>query len=139
MNAHFTISVDVAASRLDIAMSGFFEQSDIGRFVTDLRTKHQRLRCGANEHCTLVDIREMMIQSQSAVESFAKILADRAFASRRIAFVVAAGLARAQIQRAAARSSSNFLASMEEAEAWLTQRYHAPHRSNPAQLSPFAC
>ena len=119
MTPSFSIDVDPAESIVRIVMAGFFGPADICRFVEAVKTAHLGLRCGANEHCTLVDIRDMSIQSQATVDAFAALIADPAHASRRIAFVVAVGLARAQIRRAAADRGAYFAPTIEEAEAWL--------------------
>ncbi len=119
MQAHFSIDVDPLTSTVSITMSGFFEDTDIERFVACRNTEHLRLRCSPNEHVTLIDIRGMNIQSQASVEQFANVISDPTYASRKIAFVVERSLARMQIQRAAAGRDAGFFLSQEEAETWL--------------------
>lgn len=119
MFARFSINADVPASMLRITMSGFFELPDIKRFVSMLRIEHTKLRCRKNQHVTLVDIRDMKIQPQGSVEGFQNVLNDPALVSRRIAFIVEPGLARAQIQRAAAGRPAMYFSTLAAAEAWL--------------------
>ena len=102
-------------------MSRFFKVGDIACFEVALEREDRHLGCGPNNHCTLVDMREMMIQSQASVEAFAKLLANASYASRRIAFVVEVGLAHAQVRRAAKGRNARFFESFEQAEVWLRQ------------------
>ena len=119
MCATFSIVVDVPLSLVRMTLSGFFSPADVTRFVEARNTAHRDLRCAANEHLTLVDIRGMQIQSQEAVNEFQAVMSAPATASKRIAFVVSKSLARLQVQRAAVNRPANFFLSMEEAEAWL--------------------
>lgn len=119
MEASFSIQADPRTSLLWITIGGFFGLSDIERFAGARDTELRRLRCGANQHLTLIDMRNMKIQTQGSVEAFGRLLNDRASASRRLAFVVAVGLARSQIQRAAAGRGAGYFSTVEEAEAWL--------------------
>lgn len=121
MKGSFSIEVDQCTSFVRIIMSGFFELADIQRFVASRDIEHRRLRCSANGHTTLVDIRGMKIQSQASVEEFTHILRDPKHASRKIAFVVETSLARQQIQRAATGRGAGFFLGVEEAEAWLRE------------------
>lgn len=119
MFARFSINADVPTSMLRITMSGFYELPDIKRFVSALHVEHAKLRCKKNQHVTLVDIRDMKIQPQGSVEGFQSVLNDPALVSRRIAFVVEPGLARAQIQRAAAGRPAQYFSTIAGAEDWL--------------------
>lgn len=102
MNSKFSIVVDPLRNFIQIEMSGFYDQADIVAFEAARNEAHGQLRCGPNEHLTLVDIRRMLIQSQAAVASFKCILDDPVYASKYIAIVVSQTLARMQLQRAAA-------------------------------------
>ncbi len=118
-----------------ITIGGFFELHDIERFAAARDAEHRRLRCGPNQHLTLVDMRQMQIQKQGSVEAFTRLLGDPSFISRRLAFVVSVGLARSQIQRAAAGRDARFFSSMEDAEAWL-QRDTIDRVASPDQINP---
>ncbi|GAA0675399.1 hypothetical protein GCM10009102_29560 [Sphingomonas insulae] len=101
-------------------MSGFFSPADICRFSEARDDAHHMLRCGPNEHVTLVDIRGMQIQGQESVAEFAALLSRKEHASKRIAFVVSQSLARLQIQRAASgRDAGYFIDDPIAAEQWL--------------------
>ena len=119
MDANFSIQVGVGLSLVRITLRGFFEPADVARFVAARDLAHQQLRCGPNEHLTLVNITDMQIQSQESVIEFQRVLSTPETASKRIAFVVAKSLARSQIQRAAQARSAGYFQSTEEAEHWL--------------------
>lgn len=119
MPPSFEISVDSIASVVSIRMSRFFKVGDIACFEVALEREDRHLGCGPNNHCTLVDMREMTFQSQASVAAFAKLLANASYASRRIAFVVEVGLAHAQVRRAAKGRNARFFQCFEQAEAWL--------------------
>lgn len=78
-----------------------------------------QLRCPPGQHLTLVDMREMDIQSQDAVAQFEQLLSTPAVRSRKIAFIVARSLARLQIKRAASHRDAEFFEDQATAEAWL--------------------
>ena len=115
----FTVETDVKNSLIRIAMHGFFGPDDIARFIAERAKAHARLTCGPNEHLTLNDLRGMKIQSQQAVTDFRAILADPAYRSRRLAFVVSETLARSQLMRALGGRDARCFSSVFLAEAWL--------------------
>lgn len=120
MNASFDIGVDPARDLVRIRLGGFFSPDDLGAFMPEFRRAYAELRCGPNEHLTLVDVRELAIQSQEAVAQFAALLADPRFHARRLACVAACTLARSQLNRAlAARRDARVFAEPAEAEAWV--------------------
>ncbi|RYE95072.1 MAG: hypothetical protein EOO77_43510 [Oxalobacteraceae bacterium] len=119
MKAKFDISVDAKRSLVRMTMSGFFASEDIAQFVIARDEAYKMLRCRANEHLTLVDIREMDIQAQDIVVAFQRVLADPSTASKRIAFVIARSLACMQIKRAADSRDASYFAEVDEAEHWL--------------------
>jgi len=119
VRAAFTIAVDVERSLVRIAMSGFFEREDIGRFLVERHEAHARLRCGPNEHLTLNDLREMKIQSQEAVAEFQAMLGAPEYRSKRLAFVVSPTLARSQLLRALDGRDARCFETIASAEAWL--------------------
>jgi hypothetical protein len=120
MTPSFLIEVDAGRSLVRISLSGFFNPDDVNRFVEARDDAHRQLRCGPNEHLTLVDIRDMQIQSQDIVEAFATMLSKPECKSKRIAFIVTQSLARLQIKRAASgRGAGYFNDDPVAAEAWL--------------------
>jgi hypothetical protein len=119
MGANFTFEVDPSRDLIRIRMSGFFTPADIEAFLKARRDAHARLLCAPNRHVTLNDLREMKIQSQEAVDAFREILADPAYRSRRLAFIVSSTLARAQLGRALASRQARTFQDPTEAEAWL--------------------
>lgn len=120
MSAKFSINVDPALDLVRIEMSGLFSAADIESFLEARRHAHARLRCRPNAHLTLNDVRAMKIQHQVQVGAFQAMLADPAYRSRRLAFVVAPTLARAQLARAlAGRADTRLFNDSREAEDWL--------------------
>jgi len=100
-------------------MSGFFTPEDIDAFLAARAVAHTQLRCGPNQHLTLNDLSDMKIQSQDSVEMFRAMLADPAYRSRRLAFVIGRTLARTQLQRALDRRTARCFDDSWAAEAWL--------------------
>ncbi|MDN4633734.1 hypothetical protein QCD71_19620 [Sphingomonas sp. PsM26] len=120
MPSEFAIAADPLLGLIQIDMSGFFLEADIHAFEEARNKAHSQLRCGPNEHLTLVDIRSMQIQSQEAVAAFKCILDNPAYKSKRIAIVVSHTLARMQIQRAAVnRDVMYFSEDLLVARNWL--------------------
>lgn len=122
MTPRMSFDVDPSRDLVRITLAGFFTPDDVARFVTARDAAHRQLRCGPNEHATLVDMRAMQIQSQETVTAFQQVLGDPREASRRLAFVVARSLARLQIKRAASERQAAYFTTVEEAELWVTER-----------------
>lgn len=119
MSADFAIDVDATRDLVRIRMSGFFTPEDIDAFLAARAMAHTQLRCGPNQHLTLNDLSDMKIQSQDSVEMFRAMLADPAYRSRRLAFVIGRTLARTQLQRALDRRTARCFDDSWAAEAWL--------------------
>ncbi len=119
MEATFSIVNDVPHGLMRITMAGFFEQTDIARFVVARNRELAALGTRPNDHLTLVDIRAMDIQAADSVAGFGRVLADPRTVSRRIAFVTGRSLAAMQIRRAAQGRDTRYFDELDEAEAWL--------------------
>lgn len=119
MKPNFSIKVELDRNLVRIWLSGFFGPDDVAEFVKERDRVHQRLKCGANEHITLVDIREMAIQPQETVAAFQQTLSDPTMASRKLAFVTARSLSQMQIKRAASLRDAAYFDSVKDAEKWL--------------------
>jgi len=119
MQSEFNITVDPDHDLVRITLRGFFEMADIERFLIARDKAHKQLRSAPNQHATLVDIRDMKIQSQEIVAAFRHVLANPAHQSRRLAFVIASTLARMQVIRAVDEREARYFGTMEEAEAWV--------------------
>jgi hypothetical protein len=120
MKASFSINIDPEISLVHIRLAGFFLPCDIAEFDRIRNLEYRQLRCGPNQHVTVIDITATHIQSQSAVSLFADSLDDPKTRSRKVAFVVAKSLARMQVKRAASgRDEAGFFTSTSDAEAWL--------------------
>ena len=72
-----------------------------------------------NDHLTLIDIRGMAIQAQEIVTRWGAVIADPAYRSRRLAFVVGTTLARTQLQRALGGRHARCFTDTAEAERWV--------------------
>lgn len=122
MTPQMSFDVEPQRDLVRITLAGFFTPDDVARFVAGRDAAHRQLRCAANAHNTLVDMRAMEIQAQETVAAFQQVLADPRTRSRRLAFVVARSLARMQIRRAADARDAAYFTTIEEAEAWLTAK-----------------
>lgn len=89
MQSNFAFDVEPDRNLVRIWLGGFFSPADVAGFANERDRAHQRLRCGPNEHVTLVDIREMAIQPQDSVAAFRQMLSNPAMISHRLAFIVA--------------------------------------------------
>lgn len=121
-NASYSIEIDKARGLLRIAMSGFFLEEDVRRFSADKDTAINDMGGLSCHHSTLVDIREMQIQSQEIVTAFRRVLSAQTAIRKPIAFLVSPSLARFQIRRAAGDRKAEYFTSIEAAEAWLSDR-----------------
>ena len=122
MAAHFTVTADPAHDLVRIKMSGFFTPADIEAFYAARALEHAKLHCGPNRHVTLNDVSGMSVQSQDVVGAFHALLADPAYHSRRLAFVVSRTLARSQLMRALNGRTAKCFENRVEAEQWLFAR-----------------
>ena len=119
MSAEFSIKADPSRDLIRIRMAGFFTPDDMRAFVEARRTAHAELRCRPNRHVTLNDVRDMKIQSQEMVDAFRALLADPAYRSRRLAFVVGPTLTRTQLTRAISNREARCFDNCWAAESWL--------------------
>ena len=119
MQPSFSISVDASRDLMHFTLAGFYTPADVACFQQARDEAHRLLLCAPGQHLTIVDIRDMKIQSQESVAAFQELLADARYHGRRIAMVVSASLARSQIKRAAAERGAEYFHSVDQAEAWL--------------------
>lgn len=120
MQPKFSFAVIPELDLVTIEMSGFFQPADVRKFEEARDDAHRQLICGPNRHRTLVDMREMLIQSQDSVAEFQRVLSNPSTRSRKLAIVVSKTLARMQIQRAAEQRDVKYFADgTEEARTWL--------------------
>ncbi|MES2096423.1 MAG: hypothetical protein V4459_06660 [Pseudomonadota bacterium] len=119
MSAHFTVQADPERDLIRISMSGFFSPDDIQAFFDARAVEHAKLHCGPNQHLTLNDLTAMKVQSQEIVAGFQSLLADPAYRSRRLAFVVSRTLARSQLMRALNGRDAKCFEKRADAEKWL--------------------
>ena len=124
MDGTFDISIDRPRRLMRIRMAGFFDSGSLRRFLAARDEALAGLRCGAREHVSLTDIRDMQIQSQEMVAAFARVLADPSSQSKRLGLVVASTLARMQIRRALGdriENGARIFTDLAEAERWVLQ------------------
>ncbi len=119
MTAHFTVRAEPARDLIRISMAGFFTPADIQAFYDARAAEHRRLTCGPNQHLTLNDLTGMKVQSQDVVGTFQSLLADPAYRSRKLAFVVDRTLARSQLMRALNGRDAKCFENKLDAEKWL--------------------
>ncbi len=119
MQPDFQIDVDPVRSLVHIRLAGFFNDAAMKRFLATRASAFQALRCGRNEHLSLTDLRDMKIQAQDMVARWGHVLADPAYRSRRLAFVVATSLVRTQLQRAIGTRDARCFTDRDEAQRWV--------------------
>jgi hypothetical protein len=119
MPAHFTVTANPANDLIRIKMSGFFAPDDVEAFYAARALEHAKLTCGPNRHLTLNDVTGMKVQAQDVVGAFQSLLADPAYRSRRLAFVVSRTLARSQLMRALDSRTARCFEDAAQAESWL--------------------
>ena len=116
--ASYSIDLDLPRDLVRIRMSGFFSVEDISRFQKELKAAHALLGCRGRP-LTINDISGMAIQTQEVTARWGAFLANPAHRSRRLAFVVASTLARAQLKRAIGNRDARMFRNAAEAEEWL--------------------
>ena len=100
MNEKFSIEADRSRGLIRIVMAGLLTLDDVEGFYEARQRAHEALSLPQNAHLTLNDVRELKILPQDVLTAFCEMLADPAFHSRRLAFIVAPTLVRAQVARA---------------------------------------
>ena len=119
MSAQFTVRAEPARDLIRISMAGFFSRDDIQAFYDARAIEHARLTCGPNQHLTLNDLSRLKVQSQEVVAAFQSLLAEPAYKSRKLAFVVDRTLAKSQLMRALNGRDAKCFEDKAEAEKWL--------------------
>ena len=120
MNDKFSITADRAHGIIRIVMTDLFTLDDVRAFYEARRHAHEELGLAKNAHLTLNDVRGLKILPQDTLAAFGEMLADADYHSRRLAFVVAPTLVRAQVARALdGRDNARWFEDPAEAEAWL--------------------
>lgn len=126
MSCHYSFDIDPPRRLVRIRMGGLFTPADIAAFVEARRVAHRALRCPANTHSTINDLREMKIQPAETVEAFRAMLAAPEYRSRRLAFVVGPTLTRNQLMRAASGRDVRWFEDPAGAEAWMREEQEEP-------------
>lgn len=122
MSATYTIQVEPWGF-LRFTLSGLFDSETFARFVADRGLAFARLTCSPNEHLTLVDLTNCLLQPQMLASAFQHMMSDQCTRSRRMAFVFGASPARMQVRRILAqRDDIGLFVTEDEAMAWLTGR-----------------
>lgn len=121
MEGHFSIEVDPARDLVMFKIEGFFSPADVARLAAAREQSYGLLRCPPGEHLTLCDATAMKIQTQEVVAEFSRMVADRRFVSRKLAFVIGSSLARLQAKRVPQDRGDavQFFRSQADAESWL--------------------
>jgi hypothetical protein len=120
MNDKFSMQADRSCGLIRIVMRGLLTLDDVHDFYEMRRRVHEELGLPKNAHLTLNDIREVKILPQETLSAFCEMLADPDYHSRRLAFIVAPTLVRAQVARAIARrDEARCFDDPAKAERWL--------------------
>ncbi|WP_267395768.1 MULTISPECIES: hypothetical protein [unclassified Sphingomonas] len=130
MTPIFSFEVHPDRDLISVILSGFFLPQDIICLEAARTDAHQKLRCDANQHQALIDVRRMHPHSPDVLALFIKLLAIKELAARRTAYVVTRSDALMQIKRATASAGVRYFMSSEAAEDWLfTESYPKTARS----------
>lgn len=123
MRADFKVTASPTNRCVSLALLGFFKPTDVDALRAAIRREYARLRCGPNEHRTLLDLREMEIQSQDTLVYFAELLNDPTYQGERLAIVYSHTLVRMQIGRVASdREHTRYFDDVDAAKSWLAER-----------------
>ena len=116
----YSISIDPHRYLLRLSLSGFFDRPTLTRFVADRNAAVVRLGCRPKSHVTLCDLTACKLSTPEIVEDFRQMVGDPRYASRRLAFVVEASLARMQLRRVVQRDDVAYFTDVADAERWLS-------------------
>lgn len=119
MFAHYAIVACPERDLIRVTLSGFFDPGGLAGFDRARRAALARLRCGPNQHDTLVDVSELKLQAQGVFEAFRAMIAAPETRSRRLAFVTGHAAIRMQVRRLIDRDDIRCFADLAAAEAWL--------------------
>lgn len=119
MAGSYSFDIDERRDLVLMTLGGFFSPGEIEAFDDARRLAYRQLRCAPNQHVTLIDMRETVIQSQDAVDAFTRSIGDPETRSRKVAFVVSKSLARLQVKRVAADRDAGYFTTLADAERWL--------------------
>ena len=122
MTASHHVTAEPHRHLLRVTLGGFFGPHDLAALDMDRRAAHAALRCGPNEHVTLVDVRDLKIQAQDMVLAFRAMITAPATRPRRLAFVVGGSMVRMQIRRLVTSADIGCFGDLPTAEAWLLGR-----------------
>jgi nucleoid-associated protein YgaU len=115
----FSFDVDPDRDLISVILSGFFLPQDIIRLEAARADAHHKLRCGANQHQALIDVRQMHPHRPDVLALFVKLLTIKDLAAKRTAYVVTRSDALMQIKRATDGSGARYFMSTEAAADWL--------------------
>ncbi|WP_326523080.1 hypothetical protein [Sphingomonas sp.] len=119
MSAEHAIIVDPARRLLDVRMGGFYTPDDVRGYRQAIEAASVELGGDPGRQRMICDITEMQIQPQETVAAFAGFMADPRYATRKVAFIVSATLARMQIERAKGGRHAQTFLNRADALAWL--------------------
>ena len=119
MAGHHHIRIVPERSLVRLTMAGFYEREDVDGLARDVAAAVAALGCAPHQHLTLADIRDMAIQSQTAVDGFMGLVGSHGVRSRKLAFITSRSLARMQARRLTSRPDVEFFDDVPSAEAWL--------------------
>lgn len=120
MHEKMSIRIDRALGLVRIRMSGLLTLGDVRTFYDMRERAFEDLALPKNAQLTLNDVRDLKILPQETLAAFCDLLADPVYHSRRLAFVVAPTLVRAQVIRAVGqRPNVRCFTNPVEAESWL--------------------
>jgi hypothetical protein len=103
-------------------LAGFFDPISLASLQAERAAKLSLLATPPNQHVTLCDVSQCVIQSQEALATLRAMLAEPQWQARRLAFVVGGALARMQVRRVIPSVPHvRWFDDVPSAEAWLKE------------------
>ena len=125
-----------------LRMSGVMSLDEAHACAAAKEAEVARLGPPYDDHSSLVDIRDLRIQSQEVLGVFTTFVANTKHKSRRIAIVGGEGTARMQFRRLAEiaplRDDMRFFTDAKEARDWLGENKRAAASAVPSRASGHA-
>jgi hypothetical protein len=115
----FTIEADSRLNLLRVRVIGFLSLEQVAELARAQDSAARGLPCPPNEHLMLCDTSACVLQSQSVVAEFGRLIDFAPRRARRLAVVTGNAASRMQVRRILKRANAEVFVSREDGEAWL--------------------
>lgn len=117
--ASIEIAIDPPLLLIRMTLGGFFSVADVEKLDAERHAALLRLRCGLNQHLSLVDVRACELSTPEVAAALQKMLGNPIYRSRRCALILNGALARMQARRVVQRADVAMFDDVDAATAWL--------------------